>query len=73
MDEKFLEMAGNVSEAAVAAAIESASKQANQPKPLDFDGTCTCGEEIPPERVALKFYNCVFCQGRKEERRKLGR
>lgn len=73
MDEKFLEMADSVSAAAVAAGIASASKQANQTKPLDFDGTCTCGEEIPPERVALKFYNCVVCQGRKEERRKLGR
>ena len=73
MDEKFLEMADSVSAAAVAAGVDSARKANEQKKPEDFDGTCTCGEEIPPERVALKFYNCVVCQGRKEERRKLGR
>ena len=70
MDEKYLEMADKISEAGVTAGIASArTTQPNQIKPKDFDGTCTCGEEIPPERVALHFYNCVVCQGRKEDRR----
>jgi len=73
MDEKFLEMADKISEEARRAAVESARKEANQTKPADFDGTCICGEEIPPARVALNYFICVVCQGRREERRKLGR
>lgn len=72
MDEKFLEMADSVSAAAVAAGVDSARKE-QQTKPANFDGTCSCGEEIPPARVALNYFNCVVCQGRREERRKLGR
>lgn len=69
MDEKFLEMAGRLSEEEVTAERRRISAT-TQTKPEGFDGTCTCGEPIPAERVALNFYNCVICQGRKEERRK---
>lgn len=72
MDEKFLETADNALAAVVAAGVDSARK-AQQHKPPDFDGTCICGEEIPPARVALNYFICVVCQGRREERRKLGR
>jgi RNA polymerase-binding transcription factor DksA len=73
MDEKFLEMAGQLSAEEVTANLARVRAEITQPKPEDFDGTCTCGEEIPKERVALKYYNCVVCQGRKEDRRRQAR
>ncbi len=69
MDEKYLETAELHLAAEATESLAKVRRELNQPKPKDFDGTCTCGEEIPPERVALKFYNCVICQGRKEDRR----
>ncbi len=71
MDAKFLEMAEQLSAEEVTANLGRVRRELDQSqtKPKDFDGTCTCGEEIPPERVALKFYNCTVCQGKKEDRR----
>lgn len=72
MDEKYLEMAALLSADEVT--INTARVRAlQQTKPEGFDGTCTCGEPIPAERVALKYFNCVVCQGRKEDRRKTHR
>jgi hypothetical protein len=66
MDEKFLEMAECLTLAEVTAGLAKA--RITQTRPDGFDGTCTCGEEIPFARVALGYYNCVGCQGRKERR-----
>lgn len=60
MDEKFLEMAGQLSADEVTAGLQTA--RIRKPKPEGFDGTCECGEKIPSERVELGFYNCVPCQ-----------
>jgi RNA polymerase-binding transcription factor DksA len=38
------------------------------PRPKGFDGYCECGQEIPVERVAAGYYNCVPCQERIELR-----
>ena len=71
MDEKYLETAELHSAAEATEGLAKIQRDLvrTQMKPKDFDGTCTCGEEIPPERVALKYYNCVVCQGQKEDRR----
>lgn len=71
MDEKYLEMAGDLSAAEVSFGISQARK--TQPKPEGFDGTCgTCGEEIPPARIEHGFYNCVHCAtlAEKQQRRR---
>jgi RNA polymerase-binding transcription factor DksA len=67
MDEKYIEMAGEISEAEVAAA-RSKLQRAAQVRPEDFDGRCECGEAVPEKRIALGFFNCVPCQEAKERR-----
>lgn len=66
MDEKHLEMAERLTSDAVTSAL--AKVRTTQNKPEDFDGTCTCGEEIPPARIGLGYYNCIDCQTAKEAR-----
>lgn len=67
MEENILIMAESLSAEEVAAGLAKA--RLKQKRPEDFDGNCTCGEEIPPARVGLGYYNCVVCQGKKENRR----
>ena len=53
-------------------AIAQVRQQAERKMPEGFDGSCEeCGNDIPPERIALKFYNCVECQRVLENRKKL--
>ena len=68
MDEKYLEMAGFLSAADVAAGIARARFRPR--KPSDFDGYCGCGEEIPPERIALDFFICVECKAKDERKQR---
>jgi len=65
MDEKYLEMAEQVSAAEVTAGLARA--RILQIKPEGFDGNCECGQEIQSGRIALGYFNCVRCQ-EKEER-----
>lgn len=68
MDEKFVELADAIQEAAIEAARARVTNQ-KQARPDDYEGDCTeCGEEVPERRIALGFFNCVPCQERKERR-----
>jgi RNA polymerase-binding transcription factor DksA len=60
MNEKFLEQAEELSRAEVDNAIARARFQ--ESKPIDFDGACSCGNEIPDARVQLGYYRCLECQ-----------
>ena len=71
MDEKFLEQADAFAENMVKEGLQRS--RAKQPMPEDFDGCCACGDEIPKERIAAGYYNCVPCQSAKELRGKLYR
>lgn len=64
MDEKYLEMAGALSEADVTHGLQKA--RSSSPKPEGFDGTCKCGEDIPQLRIDHGFYTCVECKAREE-------
>jgi hypothetical protein len=68
MDEKYLEMADAQMHSSIEAGIKLA--RTSQTKPHDFDGFCTCGAEVPAERVALGRYNCTHCQTVLERRGK---
>ena len=69
MDEKYLEMAGDSERSAINAGVRK-SQESKQLRPVGFDGTCTCGEEIPEGRVSLGYYNCAECQAALERRGK---
>ncbi len=71
MDEKELELA----DAITALAIESGIKRSRQRSvmPADFDGHCSCGDEIPQGRIAFGYYNCTECQTAFERRGKFFR
>lgn len=71
MDEKFIEQADAFANNLVAEAIEKS--RTKQTKPIDFDGHCECGDEIPEARIAAGYYNCVTCQSKIERRSKLYR
>ena len=69
MDEKTLELAGDLADSMVAAGV---SKSRSKPKRPDaFDGFCLCGAEIPQVRIDHELYNCVHCQTALERRSKL--
>lgn len=68
MDEKYLEQADAVTANLIDHGIAKARQK--QVKPADFEGFCTCGAEIPAERVAAERYNCVDCQTALERRGK---
>jgi RNA polymerase-binding transcription factor DksA len=67
MDEKYIEMAGEISEAEIAAARDKITKR-RQVKPDGFEGLCECGEVVPEQRIMLGFFNCVPCQELQERR-----
>ncbi len=69
MDEKHLEQADAITSALIDAGVAKA--RSRQKRPVDFEGFCTCGAEIPPERIADERYNCVDCQTALERRGKL--
>lgn len=60
MDEKYLEMAGDFAARIIESGIERSRKSATMP--IDFDGHCSCGEEIPKIRIDHGYFNCVDCQ-----------
>lgn len=62
MDENFLERADELNRSEIEAGIARARNNGGRARPADFDGTCTCGDEIPEARVALGYYRCVRCQ-----------
>lgn len=66
MDEKYVELASEQTESTIEAGLANARIKPERPD--DFEGFCTCGEEIPEQRIALDYYNCVTCQSRKEGR-----
>lgn len=65
MDENFIETADSLMRASIDAGVERARTQ--QSKPAGFDGSCSCGEEINPRRVALGYYRCLGCQTQAEK------
>lgn len=71
MSERFLEQAEELARAEVDAAVARA--RTPQQRPIDFDGTCECGNEIPEKRVSLGYYRCVECQRLTEERARRSR
>jgi RNA polymerase-binding transcription factor DksA len=71
MDEKYMEMAAELERATIVAGIEKARKQ--QLRPDGFDGFCDCGEQVPPGRVNLGFFNCLACQQKHEGRQRFYR
>lgn len=64
MDENFLERAEEITEANLRARIALAGVRRTEP--AGFDGHCNCGDEIPAERVALRYYRCITCQQKLE-------
>lgn len=64
MDEKYVEQATELTESIVVAGVATA--RIKQKRPDAFDGSCECGEEIPEQRIALGYYNCVVCQSKQE-------
>ncbi len=68
MDEKYLEMADDFATRLIESGINQARKSAIMP--IGFDGCCSCGEEVPKQRIAHGFYNCVDCQTAIERRGK---
>lgn len=66
MDESYVEQAIALTESTIERGVTAA--RSKQDRPADFDGFCTCGEEIPAARIELGYYNCVTCQSRKEGR-----
>ena len=66
MDEKYLEMADDFAARLIESGINQARKGAIMP--VDFDGHCSCGEEIPKPRITHGYYNCVDCQTAIERR-----
>jgi RNA polymerase-binding transcription factor DksA len=68
MDEKHLEQADAITATLINAGIAKARRK--QLKPIDFEGFCTCGAEIPVGRVVNERYNCVDCQSALERRGK---
>lgn len=68
MEEKFLETAEALQASLTAEALTRVRAAAQQTRPPDFSGDCSCGEPVPPGRIALGYYNCVDCQSAKETR-----
>ena len=68
MDERFLELADELTDATRTRAIEAAQRAAAPEKHPDFDGEhCVeCWHEIPEGRIALGKVRCVRCQTIKE-------
>ena len=66
MDERLFELAEGHVTSMIERGIHNARNKA--PKPENFDGFCTCGQEVPADRVAAGYYNCVPCQERIELR-----
>lgn len=70
-EDKLIEMA----EAYIAAVVDNGIRQSREglrrAPPDGYDGTCQeCGEDVPPARQALGFYNCVECQAAHEARQR---
>jgi RNA polymerase-binding transcription factor DksA len=72
MDEKYMEFAEELTEMMRNEGLRNV-RLANAPESHpDFDGAhCVdCGDEIPPERLAIKRVRCVLCQGLLEKKHK---
>jgi hypothetical protein len=67
MDEYLLVGAEKLAEEAIQAGIEKC--RAKDGPPAGFDGSCKCGEDVDPRRIALGYYRCLDCQTRLERRR----
>lgn len=67
MDEYLLVGAEKLAEEAVQKGIERC--RTKDGPPTGFDGSCKCGEDIDPRRIALGYYRCLDCQTRLERRR----
>lgn len=67
MDEYLLVGAEKLAEEAIQQGIEKC--RTREERPPGFDGSCSCGEDIDPRRIALGHYRCLDCQTRIERRR----
>jgi RNA polymerase-binding transcription factor DksA len=68
MDEKFIEVADALTTSIIEEGIRAS--RISQKRPDDFDGDCSCGAVIHPDRVNAGYFNCIPCQERVESRRK---
>lgn len=69
MDENILEQADALAAGAIEAGISKARMKMT--RPIDFDGFCKCGAEIPTARIEYGYYNCIDCQSALERRTKI--
>ena len=67
MDEYLLVGAEKFAEEAIQKGIERC--RTKDGPPAGFDGSCECGEDVDPRRIALGYYRCLDCQTRLERRR----
>jgi hypothetical protein len=73
VDEKDFEIAAQLEQLERDSAINKARQSARiLPAPPDFDGTCDCGTEIPPKRIAMGYFRCVDCAFEGELKTRLG-
>ena len=68
MDENQLELADVLMNSIIEGGIKRA--RVVQKRPEDFEGVCSCGTDIPSQRIDAGYYNCVFCQEQIESRNK---
>ena len=62
-EDRLIEQAEEIVAAMVDNGIQKSRDALRRAPPTDYDGTCPdCGEDVPDERQALGFYNCVDCQ-----------
>lgn len=68
MDEKYLEQADQITQAARDDAV--AAVRRGEAVPTGFDGShCVdCDEDIPPGRLQLGKFRCIWCQETKERK-----
>lgn len=66
MDEYLLVGAEKLAAEAIQAGIEKC--RTKEGPPPGFDGSCECGEDVDPRRIALGYYRCLDCQTRIERR-----
>lgn len=73
MNEKYLEGSEELVQNLTEWRIAEARAKAGSAPPSGYDGTCPeCEVVVPPQRVALGFYNCVDCQTEEERRGRAG-
>lgn len=72
MDEKDFEIAAQLEQMERDSAIAKVRHRAIRASPPpEFDGSCTCGADIPPGRIAAGYWVCVDCVAEEELRNRL--